>query len=326
MKNNIEKLIGNTPIIKINYIYKNRNRYAYFKAEWLNFSGSIKDRVAYQIITDAIKSGKLKKGQEIVEVTSGNMGLSLSAVAKSFGFKTTIFMPMHMSEERKKLLTMYGSKLILTKSFDEAFEKAEKYAKENNAFLASQFENKSNMIAQMNTSKEVFEKLKNKLKGFVAGLGTSGTLMGAANYFNSKKFLMDSKKYSKNGESQKIKIFGVEPLSSQVFSRGVSLGEHKIQGLADDFVPKLYQNSFVDKILQVSDEDAIAMSDKLSKTFGFGVGISSGANFIGTVLSNLNGVASVFADDNKKYLSTELYGAKPTKLIQEIQLKSFEVI
>ena len=93
MKNNIEKLIGNTPIIKINYEYQNRRRFAFFKAEWLNFSGSIKDRVAYQIILDALKSKKLKHGQEIVEVTSGNMGLSLSAVAKSFGFKTTIFMP-----------------------------------------------------------------------------------------------------------------------------------------------------------------------------------------------------------------------------------------
>ena len=141
-----------------------------------------------------------------------------------------------------------------------------------------------------------------------------------------KKFLNNTKKYSKRGVEQKVKIFGVEPLSSQVFSKGVSLGEHKIQGLADDFVPDLYSINLVDKILQVSDEDAIAMSDKLSKTFGFAVGISSGANFIGAVLSNINGVASVFADYNKKYLSTELYNAKSTAFVEQIELKIFEVI
>lgn len=323
MKNNIEKLIGNTPIIKINYEYQNKRRYAFFKAEWLNFSGSIKDRVAYQIILDAIKTKNLKRGQEIVEVTSGNMGISLSAVAKSFGFKTTIFMPKTMSEERKKLLLMYGANLILTDSFDDAFEKAKVYAKENNAFLANQFSNNSNILAQTKTAEEIYLKLKGKLKGFVAGMGTSGTLMGATKYFKSVGLLGVSKKIKAN---KKIKIFGVEPFSSQVFSKGVSLGDHKIQGLADDFVPDLYSDKDVGKILQVGDEDAIAMSDKLAKTFGFAVGISSGANFLGAVLSNLNGIASVFADDNKKYLSTELFGAKTTKLVDEIKLKSFEVL
>ena len=324
MKNNIEKLIGNTPIIKINYEYQNRRRFAYFKAEWLNFSGSIKDRVAYQIILDALKFKKLKHGQEIVEVTSGNMGLSLSAVAKSFGFKTTIFMPRGMSEERKKLLKMYGAKLILTSSFEKAFEMAKKYAKENNAFLASQFSNKSNITAQMKTSKEIYLKLKGKLKAFIAGMGTSGTLMGAVKYFRGKAFLKDAKKLKVKPKA--IKIFGLEPFSSQVFSRGVALGEHKIQGLADDFVPELYSSKNVDKIIQINDQDAIAMSDKLCKTFGFAVGISSGANFLGAVLTSLNGVASVFADDNKKYLSTELFGAKQTDLTNQIKLKSFEIL
>jgi len=325
MKNNINKLIGNTPIIKINYTYKNKKRFGFFKAEWLNFSGSIKDRVAYQIISDAILSGNLKKGQEIVEVTSGNMGISLSAVAKSFGFDVVVFMPKFMSEERKKIIQMYGAKLILTDSFDSAFEQAKVYAKNNNAFLAKQFENISNIKAQQQTAKEIFYALKNKLKGFVAGMGTSGTLMGAASYFSSKQFFNDSKKLLSK-KQQKVKTFGVEPYSSQVFSRGESLGHHKIQGLADDFVPKLYNKQVVDKLIQIKDEDALAMSAKLAKTFGFAVGISGGANFLGSVLSNINGVASIFADDNKKYISTELFDAKETDFVSQIKLDSFEII
>ena len=309
--NNIQNLIGNTPLIKIRYKIKNKIRNAYFKAEWFNFSGSIKDRVAYQIITDAISEGKLKEGQEIVEVTSGNMGLSLVAVAKSFNINTVIFMPEFMSEERKTLLKMYGAKLILTKSFKEAFELSEVYAKENNAFLTRQFENISNKKAHLSTAMEIEKQINVTPSGFIAGMGTSGTLMGVGEYLKQKFG---------------SKTIGLEPHSSQVFSRGYSLGHHKLQGLSDDIIPKLYDKSKVDDLVQVTDDDAIAMAQKLAITFGFAVGISGGANFIGSVLTGLDNMVSVFADDNKKYLSTDLKTPIKTELVNSINLIDFEVL
>ena len=312
MKNNIENLIGNTPLLKISYIYKGKKKSAYFKAEWLNFTGSIKDRVAYQIIEDAINDGSLKQGQKIVEVTSGNMGISLCAVAKTKWIQTVIFMPKFMSQERQKILKMYGAELHLTEGFKEAFILAEEYAKKNDAFLSLQFENKSNTRAHVNTAKEILKQLKgNKISSFVAGMGTCGTLMGAGGYLKQKC---------------NLKVIGVEPYSSQVFSRGESLGHHKIQGLSDDIIPKLYNKDIIDKLIQVRDEDALAMAQKLAKSFGFAVGISSGANFIASVLSNLNNTVSVFPDDNKKYLSTDLAKDISTPLVDSIKLVDFEVL
>ena len=311
MKNNIKDLIGNTPLIKIRYSLNNKIKNAYFKAEWFNFTGSIKDRVAYQILTDAINSGKLKPGQEIVEVTSGNMGLSLVAVAKSFNISTVIFMPEFMSEERKTLLKMYGANLKLTKSFNDAFELSQVYAKKNNAFLTRQFENISNKKAHLTTAKEIEKQIDVTPTGFIAGMGTSGTLMGVGEYLKQKF---------------NSKIIGLEPHSSQVFSRGYSLGHHKLQGLSDDIIPKLYDKKIVDSLVQVTDDDAIAMAQKLSNTFGFAVGISGGANFIGAVLTRLDNVVSVFADDNKKYLSTDLKTPIKTELVDNINLLDFEVL
>jgi len=310
--NNIQNLIGNTPLIKINYSYEGVKRSSYFKAEWFNLSGSIKDRVALQIITDAINQGKLKPGMEIVETTSGNMGISLCAVGKSFGFNTVIFMPKFMSEERKTLLKMYGAKLILTESFADAFNKAEEYARENNGFLALQFENPSNTKAHIKTASEIIKQTKGNFFGFLAGMGTSGTLMGVGS---------EIKKFNKD-----LKVIALEPKSSQVFTRGHSLGRHKIQGLADDMIPKLYNKNLVDDIVQVTDEDAIAMAQKLAREFGFAVGISGGANFVGVVLEDLNNLVSVFPDDNKKYLSTDLSKPITTPLTQKIKLLSYKVI
>lgn len=309
--NNIKELIGNTPLIKINYRKDNKEKTAYFKAEWLNFTGSIKDRVAYQIITDAIKEKKIDSSKKIVETTSGNMGLSLCAVAKSFNIKTVIFMPKFMSEERKTLLKMYGAELHLTPDFKTAFIEAEKYAKENNGFLTLQFENESNLKAHYNTAEEILRQTKGDFTAFLAGMGTSGTLMGVGSVIKQKT---------------NAKVIGLEPKSSQVFTKGYSLGKHKLQGLSDDIIPKLYDKNIMDSIVQVSDNDAIAMAQKLSTTFGFGVGISSGANFVGTVLTGLDKVVSVFADDNKKYLSTDLASPITTELVDSIELLNFEII
>lgn len=311
MKNNVKDLIGKTPLIKIRYEFKGKTKNAFFKAEWFNLSGSIKDRVAYQIIIDAMSQGKLGNGQKIVEVTSGNMGISLCAVAKAFNIETVIFMPKTMSIERQKLIKMYGAELVLTNSFEEAFERAEVYAKAHNYFLSHQFENLSNVKAHMQTAKEIEKQTKGKVHAFVAGMGTSGTLMGVGGYLKQKF---------------KTKVIGVEPFSSQVFSRGKSLAHHKIQGLSDDIIPKLYNKDIVDELIQVTDEDALAMADKLAKTLGFAVGISSGANFVACVLSGINNVVSVFSDDNKKYISTELSTCFSTNLVNSIKLLGFDVI
>ncbi|MBQ3213889.1 MAG: PLP-dependent cysteine synthase family protein [Clostridia bacterium] len=311
VKNNLLNLIGNTPLIKINYEYKGIKRSAYFKAEWFNLTGSIKDRVAYQILVDAIEQGKINKNTKIVETTSGNMGISLVAVGKSFGLNTVIFMPKFMSDERKKMIKMYGAELHLTDSFKQAFEEAEIYAKENNGFLSLQFENESNAKAHTKTAEEILKQTNGNVSGFIAGMGTSGTLMGVG------KVLKDR---------LGVEVVGLEPESSQVFSRGYSLGHHKIQGLSDDIIPKLYKEEMVDYLVRVTDDDAIAMAQKLSKTFGFAVGISGGANFVGAVLTEKDNIASVFADDNKKYLSTDLSKDISTSLVNQIKLIDFEVV
>ena len=309
---NIKGLIGNTPIIKINYEYKNKILSAFFKAEWYNLTGSIKDRVALNIIKEGYDNGRLKPKQEIVEVTSGNMGISLTAIGVLLGHKVTIFMPKKMSNERKLLLKLYGANLIETEGFEEAFELSEKYAKEKSAFIAHQFENVSNANAHKSTTAvEILNQIKDKINGFIAGVGTSGTLSGVGSVLKEKLG---------------IKLFALEPESSKLFSTGKTHGEHKLQGLSDNIIPKLYNPKIVDEIISVSDDDAIAMAQKLSKELGLGVGISSGANFVGVVLSGLNNMVSVFADDNKKYLSTDLAKPISTNLVENIKLINYEII
>ena len=309
---NLYNAIGKTPMIKINFIFKGKKKSAFFKAEWYNLTGSIKDRVALNIIEEGIEKSLLKSGQEIVEVTSGNMGISLSAIGSYLGHKVTIFMPKFMSEERKKILKLYGANLIETESFEEAFELSEKYAKENDCFIAHQFENISNYNAhRKSTALEICEQTNGNVSGFIAGVGTSGTLSGVGSLLKEKFG---------------TKIIALEPKSSLILSSGKSQGNHKLQGLSDNIIPKLYNQDLVDGIIAVSDEDAIAMAQKLSKELGLGVGISSGANFIGAVLTGIDNIVSVFADDNKKYLSTDLAIPINTELVDRIKLINFEII
>ena len=309
--NELKKLIGNTPLIKIVYKINGNVKNAYFKLEWYNLTGSIKDRVALSIIEEAYQNGNLKPGQTIVETTSGNMGISFSAIGKYLGHKVVIFMPKFMSKERQELLKLYGAELHLTESFEEAFVKAKEYAKKYNGFLTLQFDNPSNTNAHFKTTaKEIAKKIKTP-KCFVAGIGTSGTLMGVGSYlkkhFNSK-------------------VIAVEPKSSLILTSGKSQGEHKIQGLSDGLIPSLYKPEIVDKIISVTDEDAIAMAIKLSKELGLGVGISSGANMVASVLSNINNTISVFTDDSKKYISTDLTKNFTTPFVDSIELCYYKVI
>ena len=293
--------VGNTPLIKINYKYEGKEDFVFAKLEAFNLSGSIKDRVAFYIIKEAYKTGKLKKGMEIVEATSGNTGIALSAIGAFFGNPVHIFMPDWVSEERLKIMQMYNAKVTLISKqeggFTRAVKEAEEYAKKNNAFLSNQFENENNILAHYETTgKEILTSLGKDVDGFVSGVGTGGTLIGVA-----KKLKEINKK---------VKIYALEPDKMPLLKENKILGEHKIEGIGDEFVPKIIEKNrnLIDDIILINDEDAINMARKLAKQLGLGVGISSGANLIASILlkSDKKKMVTVFADDSKKYLSTDL--------------------
>ena len=308
----LKNLIGQTPLLKITYRFNGEVRNAFMKAEWFNMSGSIKDRVAYSIIKHAYENGELKAGQTIIETTSGNMGLSFCALGAFLGHPVKIFMPEFMSKERKDLIKLFGGELIFGKSFTELFERASEYAKTNDCFTPLQFENKFNVQAHIDTTApEIIKQADEKITACIAGVGTGGTLIGLAKYLKSI--------------DKEIKAFAVEPKQSSLLTFGKSKGKHRIQGLSDEIIPPIYEEDLVDEVLAVDDTDAIAMAQKLSKELGIPAGISGGANFIGSVLSGLNNTVSVFADDNKKYLSTDLATPITTPLVDAIELISCKV-
>ena len=292
--------IGNTPMIKINYKYKGANKYIYTKLEYYNITGSIKDRVSYYIINKAKQRGKLKDGMAIIEATSGNTGIALAALGAYYNHPVYIYMPDWVSEERINLIKKYGAKIILYSKEDGGFircvEEAKNKAEEENAFLANQFANKDNFFAHYETTaEEIIKQSPEKIYGFVSGVGTGGTLMGTGKRLKEK--------------FEELQIVAIEPDKMPIISQGKILGQHKIEGIGDDFVPDLIDKDSIDDIILVNDDDAINMSRRLAKELGLGVGISSGANLIGSILLNekINKpIVTVFADDNKKYLSTDL--------------------
>ncbi len=292
--------IGNTPMIKINYEYKGKKSYVYTKLEYYNLSGSIKDRVAYYIIQNAKKRGELKDGQTIVEATSGNTGIAIAALGRYYKHPVVIFMPDWASVERIKLMKGYGAKVILFSKEDGGFircvEEAKRMAEKDGAFLANQFANKDNFLAQYETTgEEIVNELPEKVGGFISGVGTGGTLMGIGKRLKE--------------EYEGLKIVAIEPDKMPLISQGKILGSHKIEGIGDDFIPALVDKKAIDDILLINDDDAINMSRILANELGLGVGISSGANLIGSILLNEKNdkpTVTVFADDNKKYLTTDL--------------------
>ena len=303
MLKNKEKIkIGNTPMIKIDYRYKEDKGSIFAKLEYFNITGSIKDRIAYYIINNARKKGLLKENMPIVEATSGNTGISLAALGAYYKHPVFIFMPDWASIERVKLMKSYGAKVILISKEEGGFircvEEAKKMAKENNYFYANQFANEDNFLAHYETTgKEILNKLKDiKIGGFVSGVGTGGTLMGIGTKVKEKY--------------KDLKITAIEPDKMPLISEKEIKGKHKIEGIGDDFVPKLLDKNKIDKIILINDDDAINMSRKLAKKLGLGVGISSGANFLGSVLLEneiKESVVTIFTDDSKKYLSTDLF-------------------
>ena len=294
------KLIGNTPMIKISYRYKGKEKRIFAKLEYFNFTGSIKDRVAFYMINNAKKRGILKERMPIVEATSGNTGISLSALGSYYNHPVHIFMPNWASKERIELMKAYGANVHLISKEDGGFikcvEEAEKLSHKINGFYANQFSNKDNYLAHYETTgEEILNQILEKIGGFVSGIGTGGTLMGIGDKLK--------KKYPD------MVLTAIEPDKMPLLSQRKVFEQHKIEGIGDDFIPDLVDKSKIDKIILINDDDAINMSRKLAKELGIGVGISSGANFIGSVLladEIDDDVVTIFADDNKKYLSTDL--------------------
>ena len=319
---NIKKLIGNTPMIKINYEYEGRTSSIYAKLEYYNYTGSIKDRIAYYIIKKERQNGNLKDGQAIVEVTSGNTGISFSAIGALYGHDVHIFMPDWVSLERRNLIEMFGAHVHLVSKEDGGFKKAlelaEDFAQKNNAFRPLQFDNPLNVEAQFNTTGQEIIDAVPDVNAFVSGIGTGGTLMGIGKRL---------KEHNPNS-----KIFALEPSTLSILKMGMDEGSHLIEGIGDDFIPGIVDKDLIDDIVLIEDCDAINMSKRIANEFGLGIGISSGANFLASVLMDSDEfkIATVFADDNKKYITTKLsekIDENNSKLISnKIKLIDFEII
>lgn len=298
---NIEKLIGNTPMIEIKVEYNEKVVNVFAKLEYYNYTGSIKDRLAYYIINESYKDGSLRGGQPIVEATSGNTGISFAAIGSYYGHEVHIFMPDWASKERIEIMKLYGAKVYLVSKedggFKEAIRRADELAKEINGFRPNQFDNIKNMEAHYyTTGLEIIDSV-SKIDGYVSGIGTGGTLMGIAKRIKEV--------------NDKARIIALEPEQMPIMSKGINVGSHRIEGIGDDFIPSLVDKSIIDEIVTIDDEDAINMTRILAKNYGLGVGISSGANLLAAVMTALDGenIVTTFADDFKKYLTTDL--AKP---------------
>lgn len=292
---NITELIGNTPMIKI----ENTNIFA--KLEGFNPGGSVKDRIAYAMIKDALDRKVIDQDATIIEATSGNTGIGLSMVAATLGLKTIIVMPETMSVERRKLMRAHGAKLVLTKGeagMKGAIAKAIELKEEiGNAFIPSQFENEANVkVHYETTGPEIYRDLQGNVDFLVAGIGTGGTITGAGKYLKE------------NIES--VSVVAVEPNDSAVLS-GEPSGPHKIQGIGAGFVPTILDTKIYDDIIRVNNEDAFEYSRQFGKEVGYLVGISSGAALYAAYqISEKHpdkNIVVILPDTGERYLSTALY-------------------
>ena len=297
----VDELIGATPIMELTNMEDGAKVFA--KIEFFNPAGSVKDRAALNMIEDAEKRGLLKKGDTIIEPTSGNTGIGLAAVATSKGYKVVLTMPDSMSIERRKLLKAYGAEIILTegaKGMKGAIEKAEELKKETpGSIIAGQFVNPANPEAHYKTTgPEIWEDTEGTVDIFVAGIGTGGTISGVGKYLKEK--------------NPDIKIVGIEPFSSPVITKGTA-APHGIQGIGANFVPEALNKEVLDEIILVKDEDAISTGREICKTEGLMVGISSGAAlYAASVLAQREEnkdktIVVLLPDTGMRYLSTEIF-------------------
>lgn len=323
----LSSLIGNTPLLVLQFTYQGEKRVIYAKAENLNMTGSIKDRMAFHILKRGYERGMLTPGGLIIEATSGNTGIAFSAIGRALGHPVSIFMPNWMSAERINLIRSLGATINLVSHEEGGFLgcirlSEELAARTPGAFLPRQFSNEDNVEAHsLTTGPEIWWQLNFRAKrpdAFVAGVGTGGTIMGAGRFLKEK--------------NPKIKLHPLEPSNSPTMSTGYKVGKHRIQGISDEFIPPIVKLDGLDEIIAVDDGDAILMAQKLAAELGIGVGISSGANFLGALIAQNKlgkeaAVVTVFADDNKKYLSTDLLRPEPVKpgfLAPDINLLGFQ--
>ena len=269
VKNSFLDLVGNTPLVRVNNLIKKDELKAdvLAKLEYFNPAGSVKDRIAKEMILDALEKGLINENTTLIEPTSGNTGIGLSAVATALNLKIVITMPETMSVERRNLMKAYGAELVLTPG-SEGMKGAIAKAKElpsqiENSFIPGQFENPANPTAHYKTTgPEIYEQTEGKVDIFVAGVGTGGTISGIGKYLKEK--------------NPEVKVVAVEPASSPVLSTGKG-GAHKIQGIGAGFVPETLDTKIYDEIITVENEDAFATGKEMAKTEGILVGISSGA-------------------------------------------------
>ncbi len=323
----IKHMVGNTPLLGVRFTFKGKRRVIYVKAENINMTGSIKDRMAFHILQKAYEEEHIQPGDKIVEATSGNTGISFAAIGRALGHQVVIFMPDWMSRERVELIRSLGAKIMpVTREqggFLGSIRMTEDLSRtEENIFLPRQFSNEANIEAhEQTTGPEIWWQLHfNSLQpdAFVAGVGTGGTIMGVGKYLRSQK--------------PTVRIHPLQPAESPTLTTGRKVGQHRIQGISDEFIPAIVKLDGLDAVVSVHDGDAILMAQKLAAQLGLAVGISSGANFIGAIMAQNDlgdeaVVVTVFPDDNKKYLSTDLLReevAKDGYLTPDVELVDYE--
>ena len=298
--NSLDEIIGNTPLLRLRNIEKAHSLTArlFAKTEYFNPAGSVKDRTVKFMIDSAEKSGVLKRGMTLIEPTSGNTGIALAAIGAARGYRVVLTMPETMSVERRKLISAYGAEIVLTdgeKGMTGAIEKAEQLKGELNGVILGQFVNPANVSAHFQTTgPEIWNDTDGNVDVFVAGVGTGGTVTGVGRYLKSK--------------NEAVKIIAVEPQSSPVLSEGRS-GAHAIQGIGAGFVPEILDTHVYDRVLTVSDADALSAMRETVKREGLFIGISSGAALcagieIAKAEENTGkNIVLLFPDGGDRYLS-----------------------
>jgi len=322
----LRRLVGNTPLLGIEYRFRGERRRVFAKSENLNMTGSVKDRMALHILRRAYERGAIRPGGLIVEATSGNTGIAFAAIGRALGHPVAIFMPDWMSDERRNLIRSFGAEVHLVSSEDGGFLGSIRSAREladrrPGAFLPSQFVNEDNSAAHAETTgPEIVSQMAGAgltVDAFVAGVGTGGTVMGTGRFLRTA--------------NPAVRIHPLEPSNSPTLSTGHRVGKHRIQGISDEFIPPIVDLVVLDDVVGVDDGDAIRMAQQLATVLGLGVGISSGANLLGAIkLQDELGpdavVVTLFSDSNKKYLSTDLLHEEPVKpdhLTTHVELLGF---
>ncbi|MEW6071842.1 MAG: PLP-dependent cysteine synthase family protein [Planctomycetota bacterium] len=325
----LRRLIGNTPLLAIRCRFRGVEHRIYAKHEAYNLTGSIKDRMALHILEAAYVEGSIRPGDTIAEATSGNTGISFAALGRALGHPVRIYMPDWMSRERVLVIQSLGAAIIPVSAEEGGFlgsiARVDEFARENGAvFRPRQFDAPANVAAhELTTGPEILAQLATAglaPTAFVAGVGTGGTVMGVGRAFRRA--------------AGKVAIHPLEPANSPTLRMGRKVGKHRIQGISDDFIPAIVDLDELDEVLDAWDGDAILMAQRLAAELGLAVGISSGANFLGAIqAAERQGpgavVATVFADSNKKYLSTDLCSEEEMKehyLSRAVELLDFGVL